>query len=393
MSDNPPIPLRPETPGVDPAGASGPEAMKREQGQQQQPEHPELPRARTAARIVGLYIPLGLVVVQLIVFLAWLPRLPDEVAVHWSGAGVPDGFASPIVPLLMFPLGGLVMASLFFLTKVMDLQAKASPKRAGDAWGPMNRLVPAIVLSGSVLIFMLGIFTTWMQLDLADGRDLEPNAWVSILPTLVGTVAGGLGYLAQPKLRVSAAVDADAGAPLELAGSERVAWLGVIGVTKPYLWTMVIALVVVVASFIFVLSLRPMNTVIIVVNGVLLALVLVLTVVGVRFNVRIDERGFEARSFTGWPVLRARATNIADVSVGEINPFDEFGGWGLRLSVDGKIGVVMRTGEGLRIERRRGRPLVITLDDADAAASALATAAKHAQAEPPPAAAPTGGDT
>lgn len=86
----------------------------------------------------------------------------------------------------------------------------------------------------------------------------------------------------------------------------------------------------------------------------------------------------EARSFIGWPVVRAAASNVADVAVGEVAPFAEFGGWGLRLSVDGKVGIVMRRGEGLRIERRTGRPIVVTLDDAAAAAAALATAAEAA---------------
>lgn len=344
-------------------------------------EHPELPRARTAARVVGLYIPLGLVVTEVIVFLLWLPRLPDEVAVHWNGAGVADGFASPILSLVMFPLSGLIIASLFFTTKVFDLQAKLSPSRGRDVWGPINRILPAIILSSAVGIFLLGMITTWLQLDLADGRDLAPNAAAMIVPWVVAVPVGALAYFAQPKLVVRADVAADRGEPLELARQERVAWLGTVAASKPYLWMMASALVVVVASLIFSLSLRPLSLAVLVVNIAALVLVLVLTVTGLRFNVRIDERGFEARSFIGWPVVRATAANVADVAVGDVDPFGEFGGWGLRLSVDGKVGIVMRRGEGLRIERRTGRPIVVTLDDADTAAAALATAAQSAHTQ------------
>ncbi|KAM9861617.1 hypothetical protein ACI1US_02519 [Leucobacter sp. BZR 635] len=385
MSDNTPIPLRPEGQTERPERPASAEFAEKQPAAEhrERPAHPELPRAKTAARIVGLYIPLGLVVVEVIVFLAWLPRLPDEIAVHWSGAGVADGFASPILTIVMFPLVGLLMASLFFVTKAADLQAKLSPSRGGDVWGPMNRFLPAVVLCAAVSIFTLGIYTTWLQLDLADGRDLAPNLWAMVVPWPVGIAAGVLGYFAQPKLRVSAEVDADAGTPLEIAATERVAWLGSIGVTKPYLWTMITALVVGAAGFIFVLSLRSSSPVLVACMGAAFGLVLVLSVLSLRFNVRIDERGFEARSFVGWPVLRAAADNVADVSVGEINPLAEFGGWGLRVTVDGRVGIVMRTGEGLRIERRKGRDLVVTLDDAESAAAALATAAKLAQTASP----------
>lgn len=54
-----------------------------------------------------------------------------------------------------------------------------------------------------------------------------------------------------------------------------------------------------------------------------------------------------------------------------VNPMGDFGGWGLRLSVDGRVGVVLRTGEALQITRRKGRPFVVTVDDAETAAAVL----------------------
>lgn len=339
---------------------------------------PRLARAKRAARLVGLFVPLGLVAVEVVVFLVWLPRLPDEIAVHWTSAGVADGFGSPILTLVLMPVAGLFIASLFFATRLFDLKAKLSPGRGGAVWGPVNRLLPAIILSSAVAIFMLGIITTWLQLDLADGRDLAPNAGAMIVPWAVALPVGVLGYLVQPKLRVRSEVASDRGEPLVLAREERVAWLGAVAASKAYLWVMASSLVVTTASLILALSLRPLSPTVLIVSIVALAAVLALAVTGLRFNVRIDARGFEARSFIGWPVVRAAASNVADVAVGEVAPFAEFGGWGLRLSVDGKVGIVMRRGEGLRIERRTGRPIVVTLDDAAAAAAALATAAEAA---------------
>ncbi|GAA1324014.1 DUF1648 domain-containing protein [Leucobacter albus] len=341
--------------------------------------HPELPRAKAAARIVGLYVPLGLVVVQTTLYLLWLPRLPNPMAVHWSGAGVADGFASPMLGLVMFPLTGLVITALFFTTKLQDVQNRLRP--GGDVWGPLNRLIPAIVLSAGALIFTLNLLTTTAQLDLANGRDLAPNLAAMVIPYPVAIAAGVLGYFAQPKLRIAYEADADAGEPIELAAAERVVWLGAITATKPYLWAMAGALVVASASFIWIVTLRPVSVVAVAVTGVALVAVLVLTLVSMRFNVRIDERGLEARSFLGWPRVWVPAESITSVEVGEIHPFGEFGGWGWRLSTDGSVGIVMRTGEGLRVGRASGRPLVITLDDAEAAAAALATTMQHARAQ------------
>ncbi|GAA2840097.1 uncharacterized protein DUF1648 [Leucobacter komagatae] len=339
--------------------------------------HPDLLRARTAARIVGLVIPLGLVVVGVIVTLVWLPRLPNPVAVHWNGAGVADGFGSPMLGLFLFPVAGLTMAALYFLQRAPNWVTGQRP--GGDIWGPINRLTPAIALGGATTIFSLDIITTAIQLDLADARQLEPNLAVSIMPAVIGITAAALGYFAQPRLRLLAPVEAESGEVLDLAPAERVAWVGSIGVSRAYFWIMGASLVVLVACLILVASIRPAEPVGVAIVAVSLLAVLVLTVTCMRFNVRIDERGFEARSFVGWPVVRVPAGQVTDVEVSDIHPFGEFGGWGWRISVDGKVGIVMRAGEGIRVTRSRGRPLVVTLDDADSAAAALATAARRAR--------------
>ncbi|MGO2140067.1 MAG: DUF1648 domain-containing protein [Leucobacter sp.] len=311
--------------------------------------HPDLPRARMAARIVGLIIPLGLVIVGVIVSLVWLPRLPNPVAVHWNGAGVADGFGSPVLGLILFPVAGLTIAALYFLQRAPNWVTGQRP--GGDIWGPSNRLLPAIVLGGATAIFSLNIITTAIQLDLADARQLEPNLAVSFMPAVIGIAAAALGYFAQPRLRISATVEAESGEALDLAPAERVAWVGSIGVSRAYLWIMGASLVVLVACLILVASIRPAEPVGIAIVSVSLLAVLV------------------------------PAGQVTDVTVSDINPFGEFGGWGWRISVDGKVGIVMRTGEGIRVTRSKGRPLVVTLDDAESAAAALATAARRARGE------------
>jgi hypothetical protein len=50
-----------------------------------------------------------------------------------------------------------------------------------------------------------------------------------------------------------------------------------------------------------------------------------------------------------------------------------FGGWGLRWAGRGRIGIITRSGPALEVRRHDGSSLVITVDDA-AAAAALLTA-------------------
>ena len=49
----------------------------------------------------------------------------------------------------------------------------------------------------------------------------------------------------------------------------------------------------------------------------------------------------------------------------------EFGGWGLRLSVEGRFGVVLRQGEAIEVTRANGRRFLVTVDDAATGAALL----------------------
>lgn len=340
-----------------------------------------LAAAKRSARVVGFVIPLALVALQIVVTLVWLPRLPNPMVVHWSGAGVPDGFASPLLNLIMYPIVGGIVALLFFVTKLQGLNDRMrGAETRGVALGPIDRLVPAIVLATAVMICSLNLITTWMQLDLADTTALAPSLGAMLWPWGIGIAAGALGYLAQSKLRMVSNVRGEAGELFELAETERAVWVGSIGASKAFNWTMGLSTLAMVATFLLVLGVRPVEVVGIAIGAFALALVLALWVMCARFDVRIDDLGLEARSMLGWPVLRALAKDVTKVEVSEIHPFGEFGGWGWRISVDGKVGVVMRNGEGIRIEREKGRPLVVTLDDAESAAAVLATAARRARA-------------
>ncbi|MCC2029503.1 DUF1648 domain-containing protein [Microbacterium sp. YMB-B2] len=98
-----------------------------------------------------------------------------------------------------------------------------------------------------------------------------------------------------------------------------------------------------------------------------------LTATMLVFRVRVDQRGLRVRSLIPWPRTRIPLDDIDDVATVTIDPLREFGGWGWRIAVDGRRGVVLRAGEALQVTRANGRVFIITVDGAAEAAAALET--------------------
>lgn len=339
----------------------------------------QLQHAQTAARMVGLIIPLGLTLVGVVLYAIWLPRLPNPMATHWGPSGQADGFGSPWFGFVMFPVTGLVLTAMYFAHRAQGLQA--SLKKGTPVWGPINRLISAIVLGAVVLIFIMQVGTTIPQLDLADAGEMP-----SVNPTMfaafgAAALSGVLGFLAQPKLHIAPQADGATAQKLDLTDTERVAWFGSATATQMYWWIVAGANALVLGAFVMTLSVRPFAWQPAVIMGATVVLVLVLTLMCSHFEVRINESGLRARALLGWPTFRVRAADVERVEAASINPFGEFGGWGLRWDGGGQTGIVLRRGEGIRITRANGKKLVITLDDAEGAAAVLATVAARAARE------------
>jgi hypothetical protein len=94
-----------------------------------------------------------------------------------------------------------------------------------------------------------------------------------------------------------------------------------------------------------------------------------------RVRVDIDDAGLHVRGlgirFLHVPVAEVARADVVD----HLDPFWEFGGWGLRIDVHGRTGVVSRAGEALRVVRGDSTELLVTVDDAATAAATLTTLA------------------
>ena len=318
----------------------------------------DLRRARRAFLLVGLAAPLVIAAAALAPILIWLPELPDRVVTHWGPNG-PDGFGSPDMYIWLQLIVGLGVPLLLTLP-VLGLMR--------EAWGMTCRLLAAVSLGASVLIASASVGSVAVQRGGGDGAGIGVVMAIGFSGMLV---FGVVGWFLQPNVTMSPATRR--AVQLGLAPGERAAWFGTAAMGRPGVIGLVLAVLLLAATtaWVFVMDVG--------VGWILAAatlLVIVLIATSLVFRVRVSAEGLRVRSIAGWPRWSIPASDITDVRAVSVNPMGDFGGWGVRIAVDGRMGVVLRTGDGLQVTRRSGRRFVVTVDDAATAAAVLSTAVK-----------------
>ena len=349
--------------GDDPfSGSAVPEPLSPQQER-------ELRRAKRAALWVGTIVPLALTATATAILVAWLPRLPDPMASHWSGTGGPDDFMSPVAAVLTFAGLGVGMSLLIGLPAVLG-----SGKARAPVWSGMNRFLAATSLAVVVLVMALAVLSAQIQLDLDDARDAPSIIGAMGIGFGAGIAAGVLGFLAQPRLRIES-TQRRSPRTLALGPDERAMWVSEIRPSRAFARVLGAALLLCGALTLWTVLLGEPSWWIL---GGSFALMAALAVTCAWFRVRVDARGIEARSLVGRPRFRVAADDIARVEVREIHPFPEWGGWGLRWVPGTGFGIVMRTGPGIAITRGDGRIFAVTVDDAETGAALLTAVAERA---------------
>ncbi|MEF3402733.1 DUF1648 domain-containing protein [Agromyces sp. CCNWLW203] len=329
---------------------------------------------RTARRrflLIGCALPAAITLVAVALMVVWLPEVPPTVATHWTGSG-PDGFG----PAWVVPLGtavlGLGLVALFagiMLAGTRDGQ-----------WGPMLRLLGALSIGTNVLL-VVGI--TWSfgaQRGLADPHDAPDIGWPMLVSGLLALGAGLGGWFAQPNVTTDGRNPARSVEPLDLAAGERAVWVRTTSMTRG-------GMIAIIAS---ILALA-IGTVVVAATGstawwVMLGVTVLLVILAITtfvFRVRVDDRGLLVRSPIGVPHFSVPLAEVEAVSVRDVHPTSEFGGWGIRIAADGAFGIVLRAGEALQVTRRNGRRFVVTVDDAATAAALLEALSSRERVDPP----------
>lgn len=325
-----------------------------------------LTRARRAARWVGLYLPLAVTVLSVVLITSWMPRIPDPAATHWSGSGGPDGFG-PAWSYLVLTAGlGFGLGALFWLCIILGGRGTALP-----VWSPFQRFMAAFAAGTIILLQFVMVTSVYIQLDLEDAADAPGIGWLMALGFGLWVLISVLAWFAQPNVRIMPETAAGS-VPLQLAASERAVWVRLVRLAMPFL--VVITGVIVVLGAVSVLMFVIGEPIAGWICFGVTAFMLVLMATTASFWVRVDDSGLEVRSFVGWPVLRVPARDIERVEVADINPFAEFGGWGVRW-VPGRTGVVLRAGTGIVVTRHDGRIFAVTVDDAETGGALLSSAA------------------
>lgn len=157
---------------------------------------------------------------------------------------------------------------------------------------------------------------------------------------------------------------------MALGANEQANWVGLIRPSKALFWSIAVTTAALGIASLLSFS-QPEGQAFGFVMAALCVLFLVIAVSTLWFRVRIDGLGVEVRSTAGWPVFKVAIGDIARVKSAQISPFSEFGGWGLRYTLD-SFAIVMRTGDALVITRNGGRRFVLSVDDSARAAAALA---------------------
>lgn len=309
--------------------------------------------ARRAFVLVGLVAPVVFALIAIGIILTWLPGLPDRVIVHW-GPGGPDGFGAPVNYVWLQALCGIGIPALMTLPTLAMMKG---------AWGITCRFLAALSLGISALICAIAVGSLAIQRDGADPGAVGPVMALGFTGMLV---FGVVGWFLQPNVVTPPAPGRTV--RLQLAPGERAAWFGTASMGRAGVIVLSVAVLVLAVATVWVFLLEPGVGWILAALTVLLIVLIATTLV---FRVRAGAEGLTVRSIAGWPRWSIPASDIADVQVVTVNPMGDFGGWGLRLSVDGRVGVVLRTGEALQITRRKGRPFVVTVDDAETAAAVL----------------------
>ncbi|WP_295035613.1 DUF1648 domain-containing protein [uncultured Microbacterium sp.] len=318
----------------------------------------DLRRARLIALVVGVAVPLVLSGVVLALVLSWLPELPSPAVTHWGPSGA-DGFGPPATFAWMSVLLGFVLPAVLTIVTVLGVR---------DHWGGAARLLAALGLGISGLSAVISLSAVGVQRGVGDASQVPDVGWHMVVAFAVFVVLIGVGWLVQPHIHPAPA------APLQpahidgIAGGERVVWLATASLSRLAV-ILISALMVVVVGVTAFMALRftdrmwvPLLTLLLI-GGAFAS--------SASFRVRVGPDGLSVRSQIGFPRVHVPLDEIVSVRAVECNPFGEFGGFGWRLGLDGRTGIVLRRGPAIEVERRDKRPLVLTVDGAAVGAAVL----------------------
>lgn len=289
----------------------------------------------------------------------WEPRLPAEIATHWTGSR-PDGFG-PVgssawtMALLVVMVGGGCCAIAALARSLLM----------------MRRYMLVIGLGVTGLMVATFVAVLGAQLDVADVTQTAFPTWSIAVGTAAGVAVGWLGaaLLRDGRERTPASRPPAADLPRGPVESPIVDRVGIgTGATLVLLGSVLVPTSLVGAT---TDSWLPL---------VFVVPVAVLAVSLLRFTVIVDEKGIRVRNLATDAVVYD-LDEVVGAEITETRPFQDWGGWGLRVKGRGRYGLVTTTGPAVVVTMASGHVFTVTSGRADEMAGALNTLADRRGAD------------
>ncbi|MBJ8347675.1 DUF1648 domain-containing protein [Antrihabitans sp. YC2-6] len=294
----------------------------------------------------GLGFPIAAAAACLLLAATWKSRLPAEIATHWSGAQ-PDGYSAPMSVAWVFALAIVFVGGGcgFVATLAQSLLL-------------MRRMMLLVAITIVCLLVTLHVSIMWIELDGKTAVDF-PTPTIAV-GVLFGLVFGVVGAASLHDYRERSAAESAPPARLPRGATDPVR--DVVGFNK--VETAALAVAIFGAAGMacwFVDSAWPLLAafpVFVVIFGLL------------RFEILVDESGVRVRNL-GLTSIAIDGSEVTGAKVVDVNPFKDFGGWGLRINGHRRYGIVTNTGPAVEVSTASGMSLTITSDLAEAMAGAL----------------------
>ena len=282
----------------------------------------------------------AITVLWVIPSLRLIPQLPQEIGIHFNSAGRPDDFGSPLGFIITLAVISVVISPIVSIGMYGDF-----------GFGGMRRILSGITAATAAFIGSLAFYTIYLHRGVSNATDVHLDGTVQLVGISAALVAFIIGWLIcspmpdEPNIQLM-------GAGAKMTAKWRGSATAGIGLCIFYLG------IVVGLIGVFFLAQLPYFS--------LLALpVAAMLFSAARVDVYIDQEGIGWNLLFGLFSRRIPWEKITDLSVTTVHAGD-YDGWGWR---DGGhcFVILVRSGDGLRIEYEGRRPLIITVDGAQEA--------------------------
>ncbi len=307
-------------------------------------------RGRTT--VLTLAAPGAIIAMALAFAFAWRASLPDPIAIHWGSNG-PNGFGS-FTPNVLWPEAAaagsaILLWAIGFFAGYQTI---------------MRRFVAGMAVWMATLFSGINLSILSLQRGIADAHDAGsitgPMTLVFAAATAGAIVAAVLSP-ADPPLPTTAPLSPSA-PRLALRPGEHATWIRDVTARA---YGSAIAAVVLLAALTGVLT---REWAVAALMGVAFGFLLVMFL---HWTVTVDATGLTVRPLIGRPRIRVPLNEVESAEAVTVRPIAEFGGFGIRGGKGGRIGVIVRKGEGLQVHRTGERVFVVTVDDAATGAALL----------------------